>query len=194
MARNKSFADRFEDASDPEDQTVIAMGMRAPTYQPNSDIAVVASALIGRYPESLGFLTNFRLTYLRRTSSRTDNEFHPLSAAGSFIRSDRERAIRTDVDAGIWLQGTFWDRFSPEQRMAWVHSLLLRFGMTPKGALRLLRPDVVEWAQVARIYGPWADQLKLFAEGLDAHANPAPKPAAIARREAAAAATPTVVN
>lgn len=192
MARNKSFADRFEDAPDPEDQTVIAMGMRAPTYQPNSDIAAVATELIGRYPESLGFLTNFRLTYLRRSSSRTDNEFHPLSAAGSFIRSDRERAIRTDVDAGIWLQGTFWDRFSVDQRRAWVHSLLLRFGMTPKGALRLLRPDVVEWAQVARIYGPWADQLKLFQEGLDAFSHPAPRPAAITRREAAGSTTAPV--
>jgi hypothetical protein len=188
----KLFGDRMEDAGDPEDVTRIAMGMRAPTYQPNSDIASVAIELIGRYPESLGFLANFNLTYLRRSSSRTDNEFHPMSASGAFIRSDRERAIRTDVDAGIWLQGAFWDRFTIMQRRAWVHSLLLRLGMTPKGALRLVRPDVAEFAQVARIYGPWADQLKLFAEGLDSHAHPAPRPAALARREATA--QPPVVN
>lgn len=178
MARKK-FADRFEDAKDPEDVTQIAMGMKAPTYVPNGDITTIANELIGRYPESLGFLANVRLIYLRRASTRTDNEFHPMSASGAFIRSDRERAIRTDVDAGIWLQGTFWDRFGIDQRRAWVHSLLLRFGMTPKGAIRLVRPDVVEFAQIARIYGPWADQLALFAEGLDAHAHPAPKPAAL---------------
>lgn len=194
MSQRKSFADKFEDAPDPEDQTVIAMGMRAPTYQPNSDIAAVATELIGRYPEALGFLTNFRLTFLRRTSTRTDNEFHPMSASGAFIRSDRERAIRTDVDAGIWLQGTFWDRFTVDQRRAWVHSLLLRLGMTPKGALRLVRPDVAEFAQIARLYGPWADQLRLFADGLDAHSSPAPKPAAIARRESAAGSQPPIVN
>lgn len=194
MASKKSFADKFEDAPDPEVQTV-AFGMKSPTYAPSGDIASVANELIGRYPESLGWLVNVKLTYLRRASSRTDNEFHPMSAAGAFVRSDRERAIRTDVDAGIWLQGTFWDRFTIDQRRAWVHSLLLRFGMTPKGAIRLVRPDVVEFAQIARIYGPWADQLALFAEGLDAHANPAPKPAAVARREAAAAGTqPPIVN
>ena len=190
MAKPKQlFGDKFEDAPDPEDVTRIAMGMRAPTYTPNADITTVAEELIARYPESLGFLTNFRLIFLRRSSTRTDNEFHVMAASGSFIRSDRERAIRTDIDAGVWLQGTFWDRFDPTQRRAWVHSLLLRFAMTPKGALRLQRPDVVEWAQVARLYGPWVDQLKLFAEGLDAHAHPTPKPAAIARREAAAATT-----
>lgn len=190
----KLFGDRFEDAPDPEEVTVIPMGMRAPTYAPNADITSVANELIGRYPESLGFLTNYRLIFLRRASSRTDNEFHVMSASGAFIRSDRERAIRTDIDAGVWFQGTFWDRFSVDQRRAWVHSLLLRFGMTPKGALRLQRPDVVEWAQVARLYGPWADQLKLFAEGLHAHDHPAPKPAAIARREAEATTPPVPTN
>jgi len=190
----KSFGDRFDDAPDPEDVTRVPMGMRASAYQPNADITAIASSLIGRYPESLGFLTNFSLIFLRRASSRTDNEFHPMSASGPFIRSDRERSIRTDVDAGIWLQGVFWDRFTVEQRTAWVHSLLLRFGMTPKGALKLVKPDVAEFAQIARLYGPWMDQLKLFNEGLDAHANPSPKPAAIARREAAAATTPTAVN
>lgn len=180
----KLFGDRFEDAPDPEEPaTRIPMGMRAPTYAANADLRVVADELIARYPESLGYLSSFKLIFLRRASSRTDNEFHPMSASGAFIRSDRERAIRGDVDAGLWLQGTFWDRFNPEQRRAWMHSLLLRFGMTPKGALRLLRPDVVEWAQVVRIYGPWADQLKLFAEGLDSHAHPGPRPAAMTRRE-----------
>lgn len=180
----KSFGDRFEDAPDPEDVTELSMGMRASPYTPNADITSVANELIGRYPESLGFLTNFHLILLRRHSERTDNEFHPATASGAFIRSDRERAIRTDIDAGVWFQGTFWDRFTVEQRRAWTHSQLLRFGMSPKGALKLLRPDVVEWAQVVRIYGPWADQLVLFQEGLDAHAHPSPKPAAIARREA----------
>lgn len=184
MARKK-FTDGFEDAPpmppDPEAQQ-IAFGMRAPTYVLNGDVTRVGDDLIARYPESLGWLANVRLAYLRRESKRTDNEFHPDTASGAFVRSDRERSIRPDIDAGIWVQGTFWDRFNPEQRRAWVHSLLLRFAMTPEGNIKRQRPDVAEFAQVVRIYGPWADQLRLFADGISAHGNPPPTPAAIARR------------
>ena len=189
MAKRK-FGDRFEDAPASEDVTELAFGLRAPTYSPNADITRVAEDLIARFGTSLGHLQSFRIIYLRRASSRTDNEFHPLSASGAFIRSDRERAIRGDIDAGVWVQGHYWDRFDPVQRQAWLHSLLLRFGMTPKGAIRLIRPDVSEWAEVARLYGAWADQLVLFREGLVAHDRPAPTPAAIARRDAAATTNP----
>lgn len=182
----KLFGDRLEDAPDPE-VTVVAFGMKATPYHSSSDIASVVHDLIGRFPESLGFLSNVRLIVLRRSSDRTDNEFHVSAASGVWIRSDKERAVRADVDAGVWVQGDFWDRFDPMQRQAWLHHLLLRFTLTPKGALKLQRPELVAWPDELRIYGAWSEQLKLGMQGFDAHEHPGPKPAAIARREAAAA-------
>ena len=190
----KLFGDRFEDAPEPESEvTQIAFGMRATPYSPNSDMATVVHDLIGRFEASLGFLKNVRLAVLRRASTRTDNEFHVASASGVWIRNDKERAIRGDVDAGVWLDGDAWDRLNPTQRQAWLHHLLLRFTLTPKGALKLQRPEVMAWPEELKVYGAWSDQLKLGFQGLDAN-TPGPKPAAIARREAAAAATPTAVN
>jgi hypothetical protein len=186
----KLFGDKFEDAPDPEDVTQIAFGMKATPYSTNGDMATVLNDLIAGFPESLGFLANVRIIVLRRASSRTDNEFHVASASGVWIRGDRERAVRADVDAGVWLQGEFWDRFNPMQRQAWLHHLLLRFTLTPKGALKLQRPDMVVWPEELRIYGAWSEQLKLGMQNFDAHEHPGPKPAAIARREAAATSTP----
>ena len=190
----KLFGDKFEDAPDPEDVTVVACGMKASPCQASADMTTVVDDLIGRFPESLGFLKNVRLIVLRRASSRTDNEFHPAAASGVWIRSDKERAVRADIDAGVWLQGEFWDRFNPLQRQAWLHHLLLRFTLTPKGALKLQRPDLVVWPEELRIYGAWSEQLKLGMQSWDAHEHPSPKPAAIARREAEAATTPPAVN
>lgn len=195
MAPRKLFGDRFDDAPEPEaEATQIAFGMRATPYSPNSDMTVVVNDLIGRFQASLGFLVNVRLIVLRRASQRTDNEFHVTSASGVWIRGDRERAIRGDVDAGLWLDGEAWDRFNPMQRQAWLHHLLLRFTLTPKGALKLQRPDVMAWPEELKVYGAWSDQLKLGFQGLDDN-RPGPRPAAIARREAEAAAAVTpVVN
>ena len=189
----KSFADRFEDAPDPEDEaTQIAFGMRASPYSANSDMAAVVHDLIGRFGPSLGFLKNVRLAVLRRASKRTDNEFHVASASGVWIRNDKERAIRGDVDAGVWLDGDAWDRLNVTQRQAWVHHLLLRFTLTPKGALKLQRPDVMAWPEELKIYGAWSDQLKLGFQGLDASV-PGHRPPAPPRREQPAA-PPSAVN
>jgi Putative phage metallopeptidase len=138
----------------------------------SSDVTEVGNELIGNHPEQLGHLKNYSLVFLMRESQRTDNDFHVQSAGGAFIRSDRERGIRPDVDAGVWVQRRWWDNFSPHQRRAWVHGYLLRFGISPNGArLRLLRPDVVEWASIAREYGVWEPTLGLFVNELDDHAN-----------------------
>jgi hypothetical protein len=177
--RGKRFSDRFEDAPDADQ---LAFGLPPSTHTPDGDMTDVVNELVARYPEALGHLKNVRLIVLRRSSRRTDNEFHVESASGAFIRSDRERSIRPDIDGGIWLQGSDWDRFSPHQRRAWVHGLLLRLGLTRDGRLKKLRPEVVEWAQIVAIYGAWQDTLKLFGEGLDAHEKPGPRPAGLALR------------
>lgn len=174
----------FEDEPDQ-----LVFGMPPSTYALNSDIAVIAGELIAQYPEQLGHLTNFTLAYLRRSSSRVDNDFHVESASGSFIRSDRERAIFAGFDGGVWVQGKAWDNFAPPQRRAWVHSLLLRLGVAPKGGkLKMLRPDVVEWASIVRIYGPWSEQLTLFSKAHDDHeiaGSGAAADAAVVRRVSA---------
>lgn len=169
MPRKKTYG--FKDA--PTEGEQIALGMPASTYALNGDVTEVAERLIRNHPEQLGHLLNFQLCFLRRSSSRTDDEFHPATAGGAFIRSDRERGITGSFDGGVWVQGKWWDRFTPEQRMAWIHSYLLRLGIAPRGGkLKMLRPDVIEWASVVRIYGSWSQQLVLFQDGLDAHQGP----------------------
>jgi hypothetical protein len=144
------------------------LGMPASAYNLNGDLAQVAGDLIASH-ETLAHLRNFALAYLRRTSQRTDNEFHVDKASGAFVRSDRERGITAAYDAGIWVQGKAWDGFDPRTRRAWVHSLLLRLQTTPTGTLKRVRPDVSEFAEVVREHGAWGDALQQLALGFDAH-------------------------
>ena len=186
MPRRKKFIDGFEDAPDPEQ---LEFGMPPSTYALSSDVAEVGNRLIANYEDQLGYLTNFRLGFLLRTSQRTDNEFDVQGAGGAFIRGDRERGLYPGFDGGVWVQARWWNAFTPLQRQAWIHGYLLRLGIAPRGGrLRMLRPDVIEWAAIARLYGPWVEQLKLFAQGLDDHGTgasgssrrpaPAPRPSA----------------
>lgn len=162
--RKGKFTDTFED--EPND----LVGMPPSTYSLSSDATVVVDQLMTAYPEQLGHLRNYRIALLRRNSSRTDNEFDVQGAGGAFVRADRERGMFPGFDAGIWFQGKWWDQFTPHQRKAWLHGYLLRLGIAPKGGrLKLLRPEVVEWASVVRIYGAWQPTLELFAHGLDDH-------------------------
>lgn len=174
MPRGKKFTDGFKDApSEAEERAEqIKFGLPMSTYTISGDIATVANRVIGNNPTSLGHLVNIPLAFLFRSSRRTDEEFAVDKAAHAFIRSDRERGIDPTYQAGIWFQRTVWDRFTPEQRMAWVHHELLHLQVTSTGKLKLVGHEAEDFAEVARIYGAWHDQLKLFAEAHDAHAGP----------------------
>lgn len=173
MPRGKKFIDGFKDAPKDDEPSQMVLGMPASTYSPSGDVTEVAERLIANYPVQLGYLRNFRLVFLARSSSRADNEFHVQSAGGAFIRSDRERGIDASSDGGVWVDRKVWNGFSPEQRQAWLHGYLLRLGIAPKGGrLKMLKPDVVEWASIVRIYGAWAQPLTLFGEALGEHQGP----------------------
>lgn len=176
MPRKKS-TDAFADApsGDDEKDDQLKFGLPQSTYQLNSDIAVVAERVIRNYPVSLGHLVNVPLAFLRRSSRRTDEEFAVDKAGHAFIRSDRERGIDPTFQAGIWFQGNVWDKFSPDQRQAWVHHQLLHLQVTSTGKLKLTGHEAEEFADVLRVYGVWTDQLKLAFEQADAHEGPAAK-------------------
>lgn len=174
MPRGKKFTDSFKDApsEDEERAEQIKFGLPMSTYGLSGEVTTVANRVIGNHPTSLGHLVNIPLAFLFRSSRRTDEEFAVDKAAHAFIRSDRERGIDPTYQAGLWFQRTAWDRFTPEQRMAWVHHQLLHLMVTSTGKLKLVGHEAEEFAEVGRIYGAWHDQLALFAEASDAHQGP----------------------
>jgi len=152
----------------------LAIGMPDPGFKLDGDMTAMGERLIAENDVELGHLRNFQLRYLRRSSRRTDMEFHPAKCSGVFIRQGRERAIYAEADAGVWLMGMHWDRFDPStQRRPWLHSLLLRLQMTAEGALVLVKPDLIEWASILNRYGEWTNQLRLELAPHDATEAPA---------------------
>jgi hypothetical protein len=174
MPRGRKFTDGFKDAPSDEEKVAeqIKFGLPVSSYTHNGDIATVKDRVIANNPTSLGHLLNIPLACLMRSSRRTDEDFAVDKAGHAFIRSDRERGIDPTYQAGIWVQRAVWDKFSPEQRLAWVHHLLLHLQVTATGKLRLIGHEADEFAEVARIYGAWHNQLALFAEANDAHQGP----------------------
>lgn len=187
----KKATDSFKDA--PPEGEQMGLGLPPSTYRLNSDIAVVAERLMTNYPERLGHLRNFRIAFLRRDTQRSDpaETFGVDRMGGVRKRSELERGIYAGMDIAVWFMATWWDRFSPEQRTAWVDHQLCHIQMTPKGLPVIVPHDVDEFATIARIYGQWDEQMVLFAESLDAYQPGGPKPGMTIRQVSATPPPPT---
>lgn len=171
MAKKK-FTDGFEDAPG-EGAGAMPLAMPDSGYTSAGDVASVGLRLIAR-EEELRWLSEYSIAWSFRTSGQTNDEFHILSSGKVIIRGEAERSpsVRPDVDAHIWVTQRHWNSFDPQAREAWVHTLLLMIEQTAKGGLRKRRPDVVAFASVLAQYGPWADQLTLGFNAVDAFRKP----------------------
>lgn len=150
----------------------LTLAMPPSSYHHDSDMIALVQRVIGEHAQ-LAHLRGAKLVALRRETRRTDDSFAPDRAGGAFLRSDRERGVTSNWDAGVWMRGRWWDAMAPDQRRAWVFHLLSHLALRPGGeGLTKVGHDVEAFTDEALLFGTWEAQLSLFAENLDRHALP----------------------
>jgi hypothetical protein len=177
-----------------------SLAMPASTYTLSGDVATVVDRVIARFPQKFGHLVNAKLACLKRQSKRSEDAFSVDGSGGSFIRSDRERALPNAVDgqqvitfdAGLWFRAKWWDGMTPDQRDAWVFHQLSHLHARPSGGgLVRVGHDVEAFADEPVHFGAWEEQLSLFERNLDEYT---PGAALLRQRKDSATTAPPPVN
>lgn len=131
----------------------------------SSDVAEVAAAIIDRHP-SLHDLRHVRIAYLLnwRKMPKDAKGIHAIAKAH---KAPDLWGLLSAYDAAVWVNGEVWQAMSPRQREAVLLHEHLHFLVDPDTeALRVVKHDVEEFAQVVAEYGPWHGGLDHFAEQL----------------------------
>jgi predicted metallopeptidase len=136
----------------------------------SEEVEAAADAHIDRHL-TLFRLRDFRLVYLLRQVDGPLEEVH-LDAIGKAFKAPGIWRDVAGVDAGIWIDERYWQRFDARQREAIVLHELLHLEVTDKGTIKIADHDVEEFGMVVALYGAWLPRYQRFAEQLALFGTP----------------------
>ncbi len=150
--------------------TVNAKPLHEPTFEPDADyvespnLATACERLIRRHPRFTD-LAGLRIAYLERLGDPSgDGE----EAAAKCVKASALWRDVAGVDAAIWVWRHIWTKLAPRAAEALSAHELTHLSVTEKGTVKLVKHDVEDFSWVVREYGPWNEQLRVFAEQLRA--------------------------
>ncbi len=137
-------------------------------YVDSPEVREVARQLINRH-DRFRPLDDFRILYVERLGEPSGEGEDALAKCQKASPLWRDVA---GVDLVIWVWRHHWKAFEPRQREALVAHELCHPFVTDKGTLKLVKHDLEEFHWVARQYGPWLHDVRVFGEQLAAFDEP----------------------
>lgn len=153
-------------------------GATAEAFEPTADyvdhpeLKSIATDLIRRNERFQLVAEDLRIAYLARLGEPSGEGEGMLAACVKASPLWRDVA---EYDVVIWCWDAVWAALEPRQREALTAHELCHIGRNDKGAVKLRKHDLEEFAWVARQYGRWDDAIAHFAGALQLHDEDAAK-------------------
>jgi hypothetical protein len=136
-------------------------------YVESPQVREVARDIINRH-DRFRALDDFRIVYLERLGDPTGEGEEAIAKCQKASPLWRDVA---GVDLVIWDWRHHWLAVTERQREALVAHELCHPFVTDKGTLKLVKHDLEEFHWIARQYGPWLDDVRVFGQQLAAFSD-----------------------
>jgi hypothetical protein len=136
------------------------------TFEDSPAIREAADRLVRQYPAHFGWLTNFKVGYIRVEGSRKRQSSN-IDVGAKFRKVTGVYHGITGLDAVVEIHGWAWKDAQDDGTAEALDAHVLCHGdMTEKGALVTVQHEIGDFRWMVANYGDWQPEIKAFAEQL----------------------------